>query len=272
MHNFFVVLGLDPNVTYSKEDLKKRYNILAKENHPDMGGDPVKFKEICHAYHMLSDPSYRALQTKNNINLNINFQVPIDFEDAFFGKEITISYNRFEVFEDSKLVIKKEQDPHVLIFTYPAGQMGGYNHHIPGGGVNLKGKYGDCIINFLVKQHPRYQVDSDGNIITQEKIELETMIKGGKIEVQTLYGLKTARVPPGTKPGDKIKIYKCGVLKMANHLIDPQPIYPTKEELKSKRKFNNLDINWQEFQEEQQEKDNSIYINGQLIGNFTLKG
>lgn len=262
--NFFEVLGLNPNQNYSKEDLKKRYRELAKLHHPDTGGDPEKFRQVDHAYKMLTDPSYRAGQVKNTLNLNINFQVPVDFEDAFFGRNITVCYNKFEVFEDGKLVIKKDQDIITLVFTYPPGFMQGHNMTLPGGGLKHKDRHGDGIINFVVKQHPRYQVDPQGNIYTQEKVELEIMLKGGKIEVQTLWGLKTVKIPPGTCPGEKVRISNCGVLQRANHFVEPQPIFPTKDELKNKIKFNDLGINWQDFQEEQQEKQNVVV--GYYIG------
>ena len=39
----------------SDSEIKKSYRKLAKENHPDKGGDPEKFKQIAVAYDVLSD-------------------------------------------------------------------------------------------------------------------------------------------------------------------------------------------------------------------------
>lgn len=51
------VLGLDRNA--SQDDVKKAYRKLAREHHPDKGGDPEKFKKVQEAYEILSDPQKR---------------------------------------------------------------------------------------------------------------------------------------------------------------------------------------------------------------------
>lgn len=52
-HKLYDVLGVSPSS--SKDDIKKAYKKLAIQMHPDKGGDPEKFKEISHAYSVLSD-------------------------------------------------------------------------------------------------------------------------------------------------------------------------------------------------------------------------
>lgn len=44
----------------SKEDIKKAFRKLAVQHHPDKGGDPEKFKEIAHAYEILSDDNKKS--------------------------------------------------------------------------------------------------------------------------------------------------------------------------------------------------------------------
>jgi DnaJ-class molecular chaperone len=44
----YELLGLDEDV--SNNELKKRYRLLAKKNHPDNGGNPKKFMKIQKAY------------------------------------------------------------------------------------------------------------------------------------------------------------------------------------------------------------------------------
>ena len=47
--------------TATDEEIKKAYKKAALEHHPDRGGDSDKFKEISHAYSVLSDPSKRQV-------------------------------------------------------------------------------------------------------------------------------------------------------------------------------------------------------------------
>jgi DnaJ-class molecular chaperone len=51
------VLGLNRDA--SPEDIKKAYRKLAREHHPDKGGDPEKFKKVQEAYETLNDPQKR---------------------------------------------------------------------------------------------------------------------------------------------------------------------------------------------------------------------
>merc|ERR1719203_1743642 len=55
---FYKLLEVDKNS--SDADIKKAYRKLAVKHHPDKGGDPEKFKEITHAYEVLSDSEKRS--------------------------------------------------------------------------------------------------------------------------------------------------------------------------------------------------------------------
>lgn len=55
--NFYEVLGVSETAT--QNDIKKAYRKLAKENHPDAGGDEEKFKSISGAYDVLGDEQKR---------------------------------------------------------------------------------------------------------------------------------------------------------------------------------------------------------------------
>lgn len=53
----YEVLGLTRDA--SQEEIKKAYRKLAREHHPDKGGDPEKFKKVQEAYEVLGDADKR---------------------------------------------------------------------------------------------------------------------------------------------------------------------------------------------------------------------
>jgi len=57
MTNLYDTLGVAKNA--SADEIKKAYRKLAREHHPDSGGDETKFKEIQGAYDVLSDAEKR---------------------------------------------------------------------------------------------------------------------------------------------------------------------------------------------------------------------
>jgi molecular chaperone DnaJ len=58
MADLYGVLGLGADA--APDDIKRAYRRKAREHHPDAGGDPERFKEVTHAYEVLSDPERRA--------------------------------------------------------------------------------------------------------------------------------------------------------------------------------------------------------------------
>jgi len=62
----YEVLGVGKEV--SSNEIKKAYFKLAKEHHPDKGGDPEKFKEIQAAYEVLSNPEKKEIYDKYGLD------------------------------------------------------------------------------------------------------------------------------------------------------------------------------------------------------------
>ena len=63
--SYYDILGVKENST--QDDIKKAYRKLAKENHPDSGGNEEKFKKISVCY------SYIRFIQKKNWNLSAIF-------------------------------------------------------------------------------------------------------------------------------------------------------------------------------------------------------
>jgi molecular chaperone DnaJ len=83
IENYYEVLGVDENA--SQEDIKKKYRKLAKENHPDAGGDEELFKKISTAYDVLGDQQKRQGYDQQRRNPFGNFGDMNDIFSNMFG-------------------------------------------------------------------------------------------------------------------------------------------------------------------------------------------
>jgi DnaJ-class molecular chaperone len=68
--NYYDILGVSKSA--SPDELKAAFRKLAKEHHPDKGGDETKFKEINEAYNILSDPQKRSQYDLGGPNFSQN--------------------------------------------------------------------------------------------------------------------------------------------------------------------------------------------------------
>jgi DnaJ-class molecular chaperone len=181
-------------------------------------------------------------------------QVPVSFEDAFFGNDVSINYNREEMDTMGNLIPQEHYTIESLRVNIPAGSCLGLSRSFKGKGIKSGEEVGDAEVHVVVNRHPRFQADEKGNILAQESIPLDILLKGGKIEVQTMYGLRTLKIAPGTRPGARLPIKNCGARNMGDHIVICNPLYPTAEDLQ-KEAWKGLDINWQLDEEIRKEEE-----------------
>jgi DnaJ-class molecular chaperone len=254
---FYTNLGVSPGAT--PEELKAAYRKQAFENHPDRGGDAEKFKKVCHAYKMLTDPSYRYKDEQQN--KPIQLQVMISLEQAIFGCTITniVRKQSVKATEEGKTELKGKTDyivveiidrlPSKLMRTpfvvrHPQLDFGGTKH--------------DVEIYYSIAEHPYYRIDpGTGMLMVNIKVDLFTALKGGKVEVETLFGLRTLRIPAGLEPGEILVIKNHGDL--GNLLVKTEIKYPKKQERKSDNKWKDVaDVDWEREQQLDLEQDQQI--------------
>lgn len=90
--NLYSVLGVTKAA--DTDDIRKAYKALAREHHPDKGGDPEKFKELSQAHEILSDDQKRRMyditgstseQPQSNFQQHSPFGMPEAFSHMFGG-------------------------------------------------------------------------------------------------------------------------------------------------------------------------------------------
>jgi len=89
----------------------------------------------------------------------------------------------------------------------PAGVNTGSKVRIPGKGNAGRngGPTGDLFITIEVDSHPLFKREGK-NVYVKVPITVPEATLGAKIEVPTLYGKTTIRIPPGTKSGQKFRL------------------------------------------------------------------
>lgn len=217
--NAHQVLGVSPSAT--KDEIKKAYRKLAKEHHPDKGGDEAKFKEISVAYEQLTNPqssfnryehgersydssfddlfksgAFRDMFNQrygwqnNGKGSNINMNLTITMEEAYRGTErqVQIATKTIKVtihpgaYEGQKLKVKGY------------GQRG-----------MTEEQNGDLIINVHILPHDIYIKDNLGLHLVKE-IDLYSAILGGD-EIIDIFGNKIKfTIPAGTQNASSLRI------------------------------------------------------------------
>lgn len=246
---YYETLGCQPGDP--PDAVRNAWRRLCLEHHPDKGGDPDDFMRVTHAYKMITDPSYAAKQQGRPIkDLTFRIQIIVSFIDAFYGTRMVINYNQL-ILNDKLEPIKtsKNIEPTSVAFDLPPGSVNGFKHIIKNKGMIYREKIGNTEIQITSEKHKRYRIEGK-NVIVEEKVPLEVMLKGGEVVVDTLWGHKVVWVPPGTLPDDKLKIPACGVDQKGYQLCSIKPIYPNKEDLKSKTAWQKLDINWKKAEDQ----------------------
>ena len=104
--DYYAVLGLTKGA--SQDEIKKAYRKLAKELHPDKGGDEDKFKEVSEAYEVLSDEDKKSNYDRFGHNQpRGGGGNPFGFNaEDIFGRHFNQGYKQVRVGETLSLTVK----------------------------------------------------------------------------------------------------------------------------------------------------------------------
>src|SRR5688500_3393506 len=248
--DYYKVLGVPK--TASKEEIKKAYRKLAQKHHPDANkGDEAaesRFKEISEAHAILSNDEKRAEYDQirqfiesggrrfynapgggGNVRVNIGDlfgdQVGADsiFEDLLGGfgfrprgpergqdTETRIRLSFMDAIEGTTVSIP--QGGKVKI---PAGVGDGARIKVTGRGASGPngGPRGDLYVRVEVEPHPIFGRGKDGDLIVNLPVTFTEAALGAKVEVPTLDGSVTVKVPAGTPNGKTLRVRGKGAPK-----------------------------------------------------------
>lgn len=239
MKNYYDMLGVAEDA--SNDQIKKAFKSIAKKEHPDRGGNEVKFKEANEAYDTLKDTKKRhEYDTVRKYGQSMggqggNFHFTSDdfagdiFENFFSGfggpgvrtrsfrsrqrtnKSISVrmaisikeAMNNHEKTISYKLPSGKEEFATVKI---PAGVQHGITFKYKGMGDNSIKQIprGDLLVQMSVLDSDGYT--RDGNDLYIDKtIDCFQAIRGCEMQLKTLTNSTIkVQVPAGTQPGTLI--------------------------------------------------------------------
>ena len=239
--DYYKVLGIDK--TASKDDVKRAYRKLAQKNHPDANkGDAAaeaRFKEISEAYSILSNDQKRAEYDQmrklieaggdrfygftpggDNVRVNIgdlfgNGGGSSVFDDLIGGfgfrqrapqrgadleSEVTLSFD--DAISGATMTLESGTKVRV-----PAGVKNGARIRVPGKGQAVPGgQPGDLYVRVNVQPHAIFSSAGNGDIALTVPVTYPEAALGAKIDVPTLDGSVTVKVPPGTNSGKTLRV------------------------------------------------------------------
>ena len=126
-------------------------------------------------------------------------ELSINFEEAALGCQRTLSISRNGVLEEINIKI-------------PSGITHGKVLRLKGKGqMSLTGsRRGDLHLLINVLPHPLFRREGR-NVVVEVKIKLTQALLGTTIEVETLNGIKSVKVPPGTQNYSKLRLKEVGI-------------------------------------------------------------
>ena len=267
--DYYAVLGVDRDA--SEDEIKRAYRKLARQYHPDVSTEPdaeARFKEVGEAYEVLKDAERRAaydnvgryrhgeaFETPQGWRTDFDFNGadvdPGEFSDFFetlFGRGFSqrrdargrdqtahIYLTLEQVYAGEPLEVTLDSGKHLKV-DLPRGLQDGQTIRLRGqGGPGIgHGATGDLFITVRFIPHPRFDVHGS-DVHSDVTIMPWEAVLGTSVEIDTLGGPVTLKVPPRSANGKRLRLKDRG-LPGGHHYVTigidiPKSITPQAEAL-----------------------------------------
>mgnify|MGYP000253562616 FL=1 len=153
-------------------------------------------------------------------------EIEVDLEDVYFGREKEL---RLPVAEPCSrcagtgLTLAgpcdwcrgrgEIQTTRTLAVKIPRGIREGMKIRIRGQGAGAARSRGDLYLRVKLRDHPRFQRQGD-DLITEVDVPVTVAALGGEVEVQTMEGRVSMKVPPATQNGQTFRLRGLGMPRL----------------------------------------------------------
>lgn len=220
MKDPYQILGIGKDA--SDAEIKKAYRKLAKEHHPDRGGDEARFKDIAEAYDVLTDPQKKARLNSNPFghfdesffedfirNGGPGFSGAFNQRYGFSGRGGNVNAQVYITLEEAYLGSKREirVGQKVVSVNIRPGTKPGQKMRLKGLGQRgmTEEQNGDLILEVLIQDDPNFYLDQKG-LHTIKRVDLYEALLGGKGEVQVFDKTISYTIPKCVRNGTMLRI------------------------------------------------------------------
>jgi len=239
--DYYSILGVERTAT--SDEIRSAYKKLAKEHHPDLGGDPEQFKRINQAYSVLSDSKNRSnydkpsesnytFTSKDSDEFNNFFKDIFGFGTGFHHSQYSTPKNRnlqatvavelADIFVPQRrtLHLKTGRSEKIVEVDIPPGVNNGATIRYRGYGQDVltNAPPGDLVVTIHVKENQEFQrVNSD--LYSSITVDAIDAMLGSTVEFENIDSSKiTVQIPAGIQPGQSLRIAGLGLPKLNNNL------------------------------------------------------